>query len=196
MCVRMILTTIWKSNKKGEERCSLTMGQEKVSTFSFDDSSLAIFVHSGCRYCFQLLAECLCNCSMHSPPKEFIPLHNCPIIANIKTLNKEIVRAQWVIEVCNMVMQMAWFRKPINERFRCQLDTTGKTAPWRLHALLDYPKSDLLSDRTRIELLVTTQGIGKVCVIESKFYTTGNIFILNGIYWIKETEATRTLKCL
>lgn len=80
--------------------------RKKFRFFSFDDSSLAIFVHSGC---IQGLLDVCANAQCTTlPPKDFAPLHPIhPMIARTRTLNRGIVRAQWVIEACNMLMQMA-----------------------------------------------------------------------------------------
>lgn len=85
----------------------MTMGQRKsFGLFLFDDSSLAQILYTAdVDIAFRVVVR-LCQCSMHSP-RDYAPLYNCPIIADRKALNREIVRAQWVIEVCNMLMQMA-----------------------------------------------------------------------------------------
>lgn len=85
----------------------MTMGQRKSFGFFLLMTRPWQFLYTADAFKVSWMSVPMLN-AQHLPPRDFAPLHPIhPMIARTKTLNREIVRAQWVIEACNMLMQMA-----------------------------------------------------------------------------------------
>lgn len=85
----------------------MTMGQGKSFGFFLLMTRPWQFLYTAEAFRVSWMSVPMLN-ARRSPQRDFAPLHhNHPMIARTKALNREIVRAQWVIEACNMLMQMA-----------------------------------------------------------------------------------------